>query len=56
MVCRHNDIVHKANRCSGDPSDAGPMQEYNARVASGKLRNDEHQRGIHTYVSHLAVS
>jgi len=26
--------------------DRGPMQEYNSRVASGKLRDDEHQRGL----------
>ncbi|PSR80159.1 AFG1-like ATPase-domain-containing protein [Coniella lustricola] len=26
--------------------DLGPMQEYDRRVASGRLRNDPHQRGI----------
>jgi len=25
--------------------DIGPIQEYDRRVASGVLRNDEHQRG-----------
>ncbi|TGO66939.1 hypothetical protein BOTNAR_0051g00190 [Botryotinia narcissicola] len=29
-----------------NPDDLGPMKEYNARVASGQLRDDEHQRGI----------
>lgn len=24
--------------------DIGPMQEYDRRVAEGRLRNDEHQR------------
>lgn len=24
---------------------SGPMQEYNARVSSNQLRDDEHQRG-----------
>lgn len=26
--------------------DIGPLQEYDTRVAAGRLRNDEHQRGI----------
>lgn len=25
--------------------DIGPIQEYDRRVAAGRLRNDEHQRG-----------
>jgi hypothetical protein len=27
--------------------DRGPIQEYDERVAAGRLRNDEHQRGQH---------
>jgi len=33
--------------------DIGPMQEYDARVDHGILRNDEHQRGA--YVQPAAV-
>ncbi|TVY68872.1 Protein AFG1 [Lachnellula suecica] len=29
-----------------NPDDRGPMDEYNKRVAAGRLRDDEHQRGI----------
>ncbi|KAI0506144.1 AFG1-like ATPase [Xylaria bambusicola] len=28
------------------PDDIGPIQEYDRRVAAGRLREDEHQRGI----------
>lgn len=28
-----------------NPDDRGPIQEYDARVESGRLRDDEHQRG-----------
>ncbi|KAF2763088.1 hypothetical protein EJ05DRAFT_472029 [Pseudovirgaria hyperparasitica] len=31
---------------SGDASSHGPIAEYDARVASGRLRDDEHQRSI----------
>ncbi|RDW69450.1 hypothetical protein BP6252_08470 [Coleophoma cylindrospora] len=37
----------------GNPDDQGPMQEYDARVASGRLRDDEHQRGIIQSLQHL---
>ncbi|KAJ4289423.1 ATPase [Collariella sp. IMI 366227] len=33
--------------------DIGPIQEYDRRVASGLLRNDEHQRGIIQSLQHL---
>ncbi|KAF7872718.1 uncharacterized protein EAF02_008789 [Botrytis sinoallii] len=36
-----------------NPDDRGPMKEYNARVASGQLRDDEHQRGIIQNLQHL---
>lgn len=29
-----------------NPDDQGPLAEYDARVANGRLRDDEHQRGI----------
>ena len=35
------------------PEDIGPIQEYDLRVASGRLRNDEHQRGIIQSLQHL---
>ncbi|KAG0652765.1 afg1, partial [Hyphodiscus hymeniophilus] len=33
--------------------DRGPMAEYDDRVASGRLRDDEHQRGIIQSLQHL---
>ncbi|RDL39884.1 putative AFG1-ATPase family protein [Venustampulla echinocandica] len=33
--------------------DHGPMQEYEKRVESGRLRDDEHQRGIIQSLQHL---
>ncbi|KAK7748533.1 ATPase [Cytospora paraplurivora] len=33
--------------------DVGPMQEYDRRVAQGRLKNDEHQRGIIQSIQHL---
>ncbi|KAI9741538.1 MAG: hypothetical protein M1818_004344 [Claussenomyces sp. TS43310] len=33
--------------------DRGPMQEYDARVAAGRLRDDDHQRGIIQSLQHL---
>ncbi|APA13099.1 hypothetical protein sscle_10g078690 [Sclerotinia sclerotiorum 1980 UF-70] len=36
-----------------NPDDRGPMKEYNARVASGQLKDDEHQRGIIQNLQHL---
>ncbi|PMD19118.1 hypothetical protein NA56DRAFT_215343 [Hyaloscypha hepaticicola] len=33
--------------------DRGPIQEYEARVAAGRLRDDEHQRGIIESLQHL---
>lgn len=34
-----------ADRAIVDSDDEGPMREYNRRVETGKLRDDEHQRG-----------
>lgn len=36
-----------------NPDDRGPMQEYDDRVASRRLRDDEHQRGIIQSLQHL---
>ncbi|KAL2164876.1 hypothetical protein VTH06DRAFT_172 [Thermothelomyces fergusii] len=36
-----------------DGEDIGPIQEYDRRVASGLLRDDEHQRGIIQSLQHL---
>ncbi|KAL3427295.1 Protein AFG1 [Phlyctema vagabunda] len=36
-----------------NPDDRGPLQEYDARVAAGRLRDDEHQRGIIQSLHHL---
>ncbi|KAI9893267.1 MAG: hypothetical protein M1814_000396 [Vezdaea aestivalis] len=33
--------------------DRGPIDEYNTRVETGRLRNDEHQRGIIESLQHL---
>ncbi|KAF2968270.1 hypothetical protein GQX73_g5332 [Xylaria multiplex] len=35
------------------PDDFGPIQEYDRRVAAGRLREDEHQRGIIQSLQHL---
>ncbi|KAI1502399.1 AFG1-like ATPase [Biscogniauxia marginata] len=35
------------------PDDLGPIQEYDRRVAEGRLRNDQHQRGIIQSLQHL---
>ncbi|CAJ2512438.1 Uu.00g054530.m01.CDS01 [Anthostomella pinea] len=35
------------------PDDLGPIQEYDRRVAAGRLREDEHQRGIIQSLQHL---
>ncbi|EKD20134.1 AFG1-like ATPase [Drepanopeziza brunnea f. sp. 'multigermtubi' MB_m1] len=36
-----------------NPDDRGPLQEYDHRVETGRLRNDEHQRGIIESLQHL---
>ncbi|KAI0970276.1 AFG1-like ATPase [Xylaria arbuscula] len=35
------------------PDDVGPIQEYDRRVAAGRLREDQHQRGIIQSLQHL---
>ncbi|KAI6708647.1 hypothetical protein JHW43_008819 [Diplocarpon mali] len=36
-----------------NPDDRGPLMEYDERVEKGRLRNDEHQRGIIESLQHL---
>jgi protein AFG1 len=36
-----------------NPDDRGPMTEYDDRVAQGRLRDDEHQRGGESF-QHIA--
>ncbi|KAI9817933.1 MAG: hypothetical protein M1832_004553 [Thelocarpon impressellum] len=36
-----------------NPNDWGPIDEYEARVEAGRLREDEHQRGIVQSLQHL---
>ncbi|KUI68545.1 Protein AFG1 [Cytospora mali] len=36
-----------------DHDNYGPIQEYDRRVAQGRLKNDEHQRGIIQSIQHL---
>lgn len=38
---------------NANPDDRGPLQEYNAQVDQGRLRDDEHQRGIIESLQHL---
>lgn len=38
---------------SQSPDNVGPIQEYDRRVAAGRLREDEHQRGIIQSLQHL---
>jgi hypothetical protein len=40
MALRNIDSTHDADRVHG------PMNEYDARVESGRLRDDEHQRSM----------
>lgn len=43
----------RVNLLAANPSDRGPMQEYDLRVAEGRLRDDPHQRGIMQSLQHL---
>ncbi|KAK4228562.1 AFG1-like ATPase-domain-containing protein [Podospora fimiseda] len=45
---RQNDQQSAAN-----VEDIGPIEEYDRRVEAGRLRNDEHQRGIIQSLQHL---
>ncbi|EFX05517.1 mitochondrial ATPase [Grosmannia clavigera kw1407] len=39
-------VAATADMTTTNSDDIGPIQEYDRRVAAGRLRNDEHQRGI----------
>ncbi|KAK4153001.1 AFG1-like ATPase-domain-containing protein [Chaetomidium leptoderma] len=50
---RRASAVAEATVENDNAEDIGPIQEYDRRVASGLLRNDEHQRGIIQSLQHL---
>ncbi|KAL2262266.1 hypothetical protein VTK26DRAFT_1948 [Humicola hyalothermophila] len=50
---RRQSSVAAATVENENAEDLGPIQEYDRRVASGVLRNDEHQRGIIQSLQHL---
>ncbi|KAK4248440.1 AFG1-like ATPase-domain-containing protein [Corynascus novoguineensis] len=50
---RKASVVAGATTQNNNTEDIGPIQEYDRRVASGVLRNDEHQRGIIQSLQHL---
>ncbi|KAH9888167.1 AFG1-like ATPase-domain-containing protein [Xylariomycetidae sp. FL2044] len=51
---RRNATVGAATVEKGQaPDDIGPIQEYDRRVQQGRLREDEHQRGIIQSLQHL---
>ncbi|CAK7222599.1 ATPase [Sporothrix curviconia] len=41
------------NTAKPSHDDIGPLQEYDRRVEAGRLRNDEHQRGIIESLQHM---
>jgi hypothetical protein len=45
MVCNKSLAANEALIVPVNPDDHGPMDEYDDRVATGRLRDDEHQRG-----------
>ncbi|KAI9797465.1 MAG: hypothetical protein M1825_005999 [Sarcosagium campestre] len=51
-IC-HSGLPEAENTCDLNPTDWGPMNEYDSRVSSGQLRDDEHQRGIVQSLQHL---
>ncbi|KAL2193618.1 AFG1-like ATPase-domain-containing protein [Corynascus similis CBS 632.67] len=50
---RKASVVAAPTTQNSNTEDIGPIQEYDRRVASGVLRNDEHQRGIIQSLQHL---
>lgn len=38
-------IIFKSSQFAANSDSRGPMQEYDHRVANGRLRDDDHQRG-----------
>ncbi|ERT03203.1 hypothetical protein HMPREF1624_01509 [Sporothrix schenckii ATCC 58251] len=43
----------EVNTAQATRDDIGPLQEYDRRVEAGRLRNDEHQRGIIQSLQHM---
>ncbi|KAI0863202.1 AFG1-like ATPase [Xylaria cubensis] len=50
---QHATVVSNPVESTESLDDAGPIQEYDRRVAAGRLREDEHQRGIIQSLQHL---
>ncbi|KAI0459470.1 AFG1-like ATPase [Xylaria acuta] len=50
---QHATAVSSPVKSAESPDDVGPIQEYDRRVAAGRLREDEHQRGIIQSLQHL---
>ncbi|KAI8632442.1 AFG1-like ATPase [Xylariaceae sp. FL1651] len=50
---RHATIISSSIENSKVPDNVGPILEYDRRVAAGRLREDEHQRGIIQSLQHL---
>ncbi|KAL2278626.1 hypothetical protein FJTKL_14344 [Diaporthe vaccinii] len=50
---RRRASVATATQENVNHDDFGPIQEYDRRVAEGRLKNDEHQRGIIQSLQHL---
>ncbi|KAI0817770.1 AFG1-like ATPase [Xylaria sp. FL0064] len=50
---QHATVVSSPVETAQLPDDVGPIQEYDRRVAAGRLREDEHQRGIIQSLQHL---
>ncbi|KAI3323546.1 AFG1-like ATPase [Xylariaceae sp. AK1471] len=50
---QHASVVSSPIETTQLPDNVGPIQEYDRRVAAGRLREDEHQRGIIQSLQHL---
>ncbi|KAI1756635.1 AFG1-like ATPase [Xylaria castorea] len=50
---QHATVVSNPVDSTESPDDVGPIQEYDKRVAAGRLREDEHQRGIIQSLQHM---
>ncbi|KAI3334793.1 AFG1-like ATPase [Ustulina deusta] len=53
IVRRHATVVTSPVETTRSPDGVDPIQEYDRRVAAGRLREDEHQRGIIQSLQHL---
>ncbi|GAW19997.1 hypothetical protein ANO14919_094910 [Xylariales sp. No.14919] len=50
---QHATVVSSPIESTRSPDDVGPIQEYDRRIAAGRLREDRHQRGIIQNLQHL---